>query len=43
MIDVDGRPMINPVMSYGIKILSMGFFSQNDEAIVWRGPMPQKQ
>jgi ATP-binding protein involved in chromosome partitioning len=42
MIDVDGKPMINPVMSYGIKILSMGFFSQNDEAIVWRGPMAAK-
>jgi ATP-binding protein involved in chromosome partitioning len=39
---VDGKPMINPVMSYGIKILSMGFFSQNDEAIVWRGPMAAK-
>ena len=42
MIDVEGKPMINPVMSYGIKILSMGFFSQNDEAIVWRGPMAAK-
>ena len=42
MLDVEGKPMINPVMSYGIKILSMGFFSQNDEAIVWRGPMAAK-
>lgn len=42
MIDVDGTPMINPVMSYGIKILSIGFFASNDEAIVWRGPMAAK-
>ena len=42
MIDVDGTPMINPVMSYGIKLLSIGFFSTNDEAIVWRGPMAAK-
>lgn len=42
MIDVDGKPMINPVMSYGIKILSIGFFANQDEAIVWRGPMAAK-
>lgn len=42
MIDVDGKPMINPVMSYGIKILSIGFFSSQDDAIVWRGPMAAK-
>lgn len=42
MIDVEGKPMIAPVMSYGIQILSIGFFSQNDQAIVWRGPMAAK-
>lgn len=42
MIDVDGQPMINPVMSYGIKVLSIGFFSSQDDAIVWRGPMAAK-
>jgi ATP-binding protein involved in chromosome partitioning len=42
MIDVDGKAMINPVMSYGIKILSIGFFATHDEAIVWRGPMAAK-
>jgi ATP-binding protein involved in chromosome partitioning len=34
--------MINPIMSYGIKILSIGFFANQDEAIVWRGPMASK-
>jgi ATP-binding protein involved in chromosome partitioning len=42
MIDVDGTPMINPVMSYGIKILSIGFFTEQDNAVVWRGPMAAK-
>jgi len=42
MIDVEGTPMINPVMSYGIKILSIGFFTNQDEAVVWRGPMASK-
>jgi ATP-binding protein involved in chromosome partitioning len=40
--NVEGKPMINPVMSYGIKILSIGFFATHDEAIVWRGPMAAK-
>lgn len=42
MIDVDGTPMISPVMSYGIKILSIGFFTSQDDAVVWRGPMASK-
>jgi ATP-binding protein involved in chromosome partitioning len=42
MIDVDGKALINPVMSYGIKILSIGFFTNQDEAVVWRGPMAAK-
>lgn len=42
MIDVEGKPMINPVISYGIKLLSIGFFSNQDDAIVWRGPMAAK-
>ena len=42
MIDVDGKPMINPVMSYGLKILSIGFFTEQDNAVVWRGPMAAK-
>ena len=42
MIDVEGKPMINPVVSYGIKILSIGFFTEQDNAVVWRGPMAAK-
>ncbi len=42
MIDVDGTPKINPVMSYGIQLLSIGFFTEQDNAVVWRGPMAAK-
>lgn len=42
MIDVEGTSMINPVMSYGIKMLSIGFFTDQDNAVVWRGPMAAK-
>lgn len=42
MLDIDGIPKINPVLSYGIKILSIGFFTEQDNAVVWRGPMASK-
>lgn len=42
MIEVEGKPMINPVLSYGIKILSIGFFTEQNNAVVWRGPMASK-
>jgi ATP-binding protein involved in chromosome partitioning len=40
--DVNGKSMINPIESYGVKMLSMGFFADTDQAIVWRGPMATK-
>jgi len=42
MLDIEGTPKINPVVSYGIKILSIGFFTEQDNAVVWRGPMASK-
>jgi len=42
MIDVEGVQKINPVMSYEIKLLSIGFFTEKDNAVVWRGPMAAK-
>lgn len=42
MIEVDGVPKITPVVSYGISILSIGFFTEADNAVVWRGPMAAK-
>jgi ATP-binding protein involved in chromosome partitioning len=42
MIEVDGKDMINPVESLGLKLLSIGFFTDQDNAVVWRGPMASK-
>lgn len=42
MIDVEGTSKINPIESYGVKILSIGFFTEQDNAVVWRGPMASK-
>lgn len=41
-IDVDGKSMIEPVESYGVKLLSIGFFADLNQAIVWRGAMASK-
>ncbi|MCH5328371.1 MAG: Mrp/NBP35 family ATP-binding protein [Coprobacter sp.] len=37
--NIDGRDMIIPVEKYGVKILSIGFFVDKDNAVVWRGGM----
>jgi ATP-binding protein involved in chromosome partitioning len=39
---VDGINKIIPVESYGVKLLSIGFFADTSQAIVWRGPMAAK-
>ncbi|MEQ8624726.1 MAG: Mrp/NBP35 family ATP-binding protein [Vicingaceae bacterium] len=39
---VDGKEYIKPVESHGVKMLSIGFFSTPDQAVVWRGPMATK-
>jgi len=35
----NGRDMIIPVEKYGLKILSIGFFVDPSQALIWRGPM----
>jgi len=35
----DGQSKIEPIESYGVKLLSIGFFADPDQAVVWRGPM----
>ena len=39
---IDGKNKIIPVESYGVKLLSIGFFADTSQAIVWRGPMASK-
>ncbi len=41
-IDIEGEQKMVPVMSYGIAIMSIGFFTEPDNAVVWRGPMASK-
>lgn len=38
-IMVDGKSKILPIEKYGIKLLSIGFFSSPGQPIPWRGPM----
>jgi ATP-binding protein involved in chromosome partitioning len=42
MKDINGKSYMTPVEAYGVKILSIGFFADTDQAIVWRGPMASK-
>ncbi|HYX05121.1 MAG TPA: Mrp/NBP35 family ATP-binding protein [Bacteroidales bacterium] len=35
----DGKEMIVPIEQYGVKLLSVGFFVDPEDALVWRGPM----
>ena len=41
-INHEGKNKMKPVESYGIKILSIGFFTKPDQAVIWRGPMASK-
>lgn len=41
-INVGGKSKMKPVENYGVKILSIGFFTQPDQAVIWRGPMAAK-
>lgn len=40
--NVDGRNLMVPVESYGVKLLSIGFFAETNQAVAWRGPMASK-
>lgn len=41
-IEIDGKSKMKPVESYEVKILSIGFFTKPDQAVIWRGPMASK-
>jgi ATP-binding protein involved in chromosome partitioning len=47
MMGVSGRPvafnnMIMPLESHGVRIISMGFFVDEETPVIWRGPMLHK-
>ena len=44
MMGINQTPMANgeriqPLQSYGVKLMSMGFLNPGDKPLVWRGPM----
>ncbi len=41
-VQVDGKSKMKPVENYGIKVLSIGFFTKPNQAVIWRGPMAAK-
>ena len=41
-VTIEGKSKMRPVENYGVKILSIGFFTKPDQAVVWRGPMAAK-
>jgi ATP-binding protein involved in chromosome partitioning len=41
-VEMGERTLIQPIEQYGVKVLSIGFFADPDQAIVWRGPMASR-
>jgi ATP-binding protein involved in chromosome partitioning len=41
-VTVNGRNLLEPIVSHGVEILSIGFFTEASQAIPWRGPMVSK-
>ena len=41
-VQIDGKSKMQPIENYGVKILSIGFFTQPGQAVIWRGPMAAK-
>ncbi|MGK0412934.1 MAG: ATP-binding protein involved in chromosome partitioning [Polaribacter sp.] len=41
-VNVEGRSKMKPVENYGVKLLSLGFFTDPNQAVIWRGPMASK-
>ncbi|RYE25392.1 MAG: iron-sulfur cluster carrier protein ApbC [Sphingobacteriaceae bacterium] len=37
--EVNGKSRIEPIEKYGIKLLSIGFFTDPNQPVPWRGPM----
>lgn len=41
-VNVDGKSKMKPIENYGVKMLSIGFFTKPNQAVIWRGPMAAK-
>ena len=41
-VNIEGKSKMQPVENHGVKVLSIGFFTRPDQAVIWRGPMASK-
>jgi ATP-binding protein involved in chromosome partitioning len=41
-VTVGGKSKMKPIENHGVKVLSIGFFTKPDQAVIWRGPMASK-
>ena len=41
-VEVNGTSKMKPIESYGVKLLSLGFFTDPNQAVIWRGAMASK-
>ena len=41
-VSVDGKSKMQPIENYGVKLLSLGFFTDPNQAVIWRGAMASK-
>ena len=41
-VNEEGKSKMKPIENYGLKVLSIGFFTKPDQAVIWRGPMASK-
>lgn len=41
-VNINGKSKMKPIENHGIKVLSIGFFTQPNQAVIWRGPMAAK-
>ena len=39
VMEEDGKSLIIPITAHGVKIISIGFLTAPDAAVIWRGPM----
>ena len=41
-VQVEERSKMQPIENYGVKLLSLGFFTDPNQAVIWRGAMASK-
>ncbi len=41
-VEIDGKTKVKPFEKFGIKLVSIGFFVDPEQGLVWRGPMASK-